>query len=82
MNQAPKYSAIGNKKSARSSTEDERCRILEPGERSAEPGWRPLLFGNPAILNIRTRGFASPDYSGFARSEILLFRERNIPRPY
>ena len=27
------------------------------------------LFGNPAILFIRTRGFASPDYSGFARSE-------------
>ncbi len=26
------------------------------------------LFGNPAILG-RTRGFASPDYSGFARSE-------------
>ena len=28
-----------------------------------------LLFGNPAILLFRTRGFASPDYSGFARSE-------------
>ena len=27
------------------------------------------LFGNPAILKLRTRGFASPDYSGFARSE-------------
>jgi hypothetical protein len=27
------------------------------------------LFGNPAILNFRIRGFASPDYSGFALSE-------------
>jgi hypothetical protein len=27
------------------------------------------LFGNPAVLYVRTRGFASPDYSGFARSE-------------
>jgi hypothetical protein len=27
------------------------------------------LFGNPAILNLRIRGFASPDYSGFALSE-------------
>jgi len=27
------------------------------------------LFGNPAILNVRIRGFASPDLSGFARSE-------------
>jgi hypothetical protein len=24
------------------------------------------LFGNPAVLNLRTRGFASPDLSGFA----------------
>jgi hypothetical protein len=24
------------------------------------------LFGNPAILYLRTRGFASPDLSGFA----------------
>jgi hypothetical protein len=30
------------------------------------------LFGNPAILLFRTRGFASPDYSGFARSENVL----------
>jgi hypothetical protein len=29
------------------------------------------LFGNPAILILRTRGFASPDCSGFALSEIL-----------
>jgi hypothetical protein len=28
------------------------------------------LFGNPAVLIHRTRGFASPDYSGFALSEI------------
>jgi len=28
-----------------------------------------ILFGNPAILELRTRGFASPDYSGFALSE-------------
>jgi hypothetical protein len=27
------------------------------------------LFGNPAILKLRIRGFASPDYSGFALSE-------------
>jgi hypothetical protein len=29
------------------------------------------LFGNPAILKVRTRGFASPDLSGFARSESI-----------
>jgi hypothetical protein len=32
---------------------------------------RPF-FDNPAILKNRTRGFASPDYSGFARSESML----------
>jgi hypothetical protein len=35
------------------------------------------LFGNPAIrLRLkfrRTRGFASPDFSGFALSEIFVF---------
>ncbi len=30
-----------------------------------------ILFGNPAILKMRTRGFASPDFSGFALSEII-----------
>jgi len=29
------------------------------------------LFGNPAILVLRTRGFASPDCSGFALSEFF-----------
>jgi hypothetical protein len=29
------------------------------------------LFGNPAIPKFRTRGFASPDFSGFALSEIF-----------
>ena len=29
-----------------------------------------ILFGNPAVLKLRTRGFASPDLSGFALSEI------------
>ena len=29
------------------------------------------LFGNPAVLKFRTRGFASPDYSDFAFSELL-----------
>jgi hypothetical protein len=33
------------------------------------------LFGNPAILNDRTRGFASPDFSGFALSENLFVTE-------
>ena len=28
--------------------------------------WRDALFGNPAVLPLRTRGFASPDFSGFA----------------
>ena len=27
------------------------------------------LFGNPAIPKVRTRGFASSDFSDFARSE-------------
>ena len=36
------------------------------------PGCISHLFGNPAILLCRTRGFASPDYSGFARSENVL----------
>ena len=30
-----------------------------------------ILFGNPAVLKLRTRSFASPDYSGFALSEIM-----------
>jgi len=30
-----------------------------------------ILFGNPAVLKLRTRGFASPDYSGFALSETI-----------
>jgi hypothetical protein len=34
------------------------------------PKMRVHLFGNPAILNFRIRGFASPDYSGFALSEL------------
>jgi hypothetical protein len=29
------------------------------------------LFGNPAVLKVRIRGFASPDFSGFALSEIF-----------
>jgi hypothetical protein len=33
------------------------------------PGCVSHLFGNPAILIFWTRGFASPDYSGFALSE-------------
>jgi hypothetical protein len=43
------------------------------------------LFGNPAIPLIRTRGFASPDFSGFAFSEIFysqpaeLTTARNVP---
>ena len=31
------------------------------------------LFGNRLSFLIRTRGFASPDYSGFARSENVFF---------
>jgi hypothetical protein len=37
------------------------------------PGCISHLFGNPAILSFRTRGFASPDCSGFARSENVIF---------
>ena len=36
-----------------------------------EPKMFTHLFGNPAVLNSRTRGFASPDRSGFALSEIF-----------
>ena len=31
------------------------------------------LFGNPAILWFRTRGFASPDFAGFALIGDYLF---------
>ena len=30
-----------------------------------------IFFGNPAVLKLRTRGFVSPDYSGFALSETI-----------
>jgi len=30
-----------------------------------------ILFGNPAVLKLRIRGFASPDLSGFALSEMI-----------
>ena len=39
------------------------------------------LFGNPAILLVRTRGFASPDCSGFARSENVLKLRSNQRTP-
>ena len=29
---------------------------------------RYVFFGNPAVLKLRIRGFASPDHSGFALS--------------
>jgi len=29
---------------------------------------RIIFFGNPAVLSVRIRGFASPDHSGFALS--------------
>jgi hypothetical protein len=42
------------------------------------PRCKTHLFGNPAILNLRTRGFASPDYSGFALSENLSLVAANV----
>ena len=47
------------------------------------PRGKSLLFGNPAIrlckMLRRTRGFASPDCSGFARSEnVVLFLTSNV----
>ncbi len=39
------------------------------------------LFGNSAILLFRTRGFASPGYSGFARSENVLKLRSNRRTP-
>jgi hypothetical protein len=32
---------------------------------SRQPGYLKFLSGNPAIRRWRTRGFPSPDYSGF-----------------
>jgi hypothetical protein len=64
-----------NKKGALLSSEDESAPCV-----SKNPGAKMQihLFGNPAILFDRTRGFASPDYSDFARSEnvfsIVAFR--------
>lgn len=39
-----------------------------------------LRFGNPAILAIarRTRGFASPDYSGFAFFRISIIKDSEV----
>jgi len=51
-----------------SSAEDERSWLTF---NSRVPRCISHLFGNPAIPNIRIRGFASPDCSGFALSEIL-----------
>jgi len=56
-------------KSAQSSTEDERFWIDPVGR---DPRVALLLFGNPAIPVDGIRGFASPDCSGFALSEIFL----------
>jgi len=56
-------------KSARSSAEDERFWMFPC---CRDPRAMSHLFGNPAVLSSRTRGFASPDFSGFALSENFL----------
>jgi len=51
-----------NKKSVHLHTGDERfCDVVD--ELFGAPA---TLFGNPAVLELWTRGFASPDCSGFA----------------
>jgi len=56
-----------------------KMRVLLVSVRYRVPRGKSLLFGNPAILLFRTRGFASPDCSGFARSEnVVLFLTSNV----
>jgi len=67
------------KKGAFSSSEDKSAPCV--GKKYRVPGCISHLFGNPAILLFRTRGFASPDYSGFARSEnVFKLDQTEIPR--
>lgn len=64
----PADKIIANKKRSALISEDESAPcVVKTGCQDAYH-----LFGNPAILLVRTRGFASPDYSGFARSENVI----------
>jgi len=71
LNCACIHLAPSNRKSALSSAEDER--FLEFLYVTGPRMMIAHLFGNPAILIYRTRGFASSDFSDFARSEIVLY---------
>jgi hypothetical protein len=43
---------------------------------------RHHLFGNPAVLSFRTRGFASPDFSRFAFiGDVPRYKSRYIKNP-